>query len=184
MIELQEAWLAAWEFAAQAHRTQTVPGRDLPYLVHLGAVSMEILVAHQRAHFARPALAIQCALLHDTLEDTDTNESELVAAFGTEVVAGVRALTKDASLPKTQAMADSLRRIRMLSVEIWAVKMADRISNLAPPPAHWSAAKIAGYRLEAQSILEALGEAHEPLALRLASRIAAYPPSDRYPLGR
>jgi (p)ppGpp synthase/HD superfamily hydrolase len=74
-------------------------------------------------------------------------------------------------------MADSLRRIRLQPIEVWAVKLADRIANLAPPPPHWTTAKIAAYRAEAQAILEALGDAHEPLATRLASRIADYPPS-------
>lgn len=176
MIRLQDSWLTAWNFAAHAHSKQTLPGSDLSYVVHLGAVAMEILVAHQEGPFARPALAVQCALLHDTLEDTSTDESELVAAFGVEVADGVRALTKDASLRSADAMADSLRRIRLQPPEIWAVKLADRITNLGPPPSHWTLEKIASYRIEAQAILEALGAAHEPLAKRLASRIDAYPP--------
>lgn len=176
MSALQSAWLAAWSFAARAHRTQKFPGTDLPYLVHIGAVSMEIFAAHHELPFTRPELAVQCALLHDTLEDTPTDEAELVSRFGAEVAAGVRALTKNATLAKSEAMADSLRRIREQPVEVWAVKLADRISNLGPPPSHWTAEKIAGYAEEAQTILDALGEAHEPLARRLAERIAQYPP--------
>ena len=176
MSDLQDAWLSAWNFAAIAHRGQSVPGQDLPYLVHLGAVSMEILVAHQQLAFAKPRLAVQCALLHDTLEDTDAQEAAIVSTFGVEVAAGVRALTKDASLPKHEAMTDSLRRIREQPSEIWAVKLADRITNLAPPPAKWSSEKIATYREEAEVILVALREAHAPLAARLARRISEYPP--------
>lgn len=177
MIGLQDRWLAAWDFAAIAHRTQKVPGREIPYLVHLGAVSMEILVAHLQRPFERIDLAVECALLHDTLEDTDTEEGELVARFGVDVAAGVRALTKVSTLSKPDAMADSLRRIRDQPLEVWAVKLADRITNLAPPPSHWTADKVAAYREEARTILDVLGEAHEPLAARLASRIAAYPPA-------
>lgn len=176
MSDLQDAWLAAWEFAAHAHRKQQVPGRDLPYIVHLGAVSMEILVAHQTRPFARPVLAVQCALLHDALEDTDVDESDLVAAFGLDVAAGVRALTKEPASRVPDAMADSLRRIREQPVEVWAVKLADRISNLGTPPPHWTGAKVANYRAEATLILQALGEANEFLAERLARRIAGYPP--------
>jgi (p)ppGpp synthase/HD superfamily hydrolase len=176
MSELQDAWIEAWTFAARAHRAQKLPGHDLPYLVHLGAVSMEVLVAHQQRPFERPVLAVQCALLHDTLEDTETQEAELTSRFGPEVAAGVRALTKAASLAKSAAMADSLRRIREQPAEVWAVKLADRITNLAPPPSHWTGEKIAAYRDEARVILDALGDAHAPLASRLATRIAAYPP--------
>jgi hypothetical protein len=39
----------------------------------------------------------------------------------------VRALTKDASLPTNEAMADSLRRVRLQPPEVWAVKLSDRI---------------------------------------------------------
>ena len=99
-----------------------------------------------------------------------------MACFGGDVAAGVRALTKSSTLPKSAAMADSLQRIRTQPVEVWAVKMADRITNLARPPAHWTDEKIAVYRDEARSILDALGAAHEPLVTRLAHRIAAYPP--------
>ncbi|GDX80073.1 phosphohydrolase [Deltaproteobacteria bacterium] len=180
MNELQDAWLDAWRFAARAHGAQATPGEPFPYLMHLGAVGMEVLVAHQISPFDDPILAIQCALLHDTLEDTATREEGLVSRFGPRVAAGVRALAKDASLPtKAEKMADSLARIRVQPREVWAVKLADRITNLAPPPYTWSAEKIVTYREESRLILAALGEAHGPLAERLASRIEAYPPVDR-----
>jgi (p)ppGpp synthase/HD superfamily hydrolase len=178
MIELQEAWLRAWRFAARAHAGQTLPDGDLPYLVHLGAVAMEVLVAHQLQPFARPELALQCALLHDTLEDTNTSEAELETSFGSDVLAGVRALTKTQALPKDRAMADSLSRIRLQPPEIWAVKLADRISNLARPPRHWTPEKIAAYKREAEQILSALGSAHAALGARLGEHIAAYPPRE------
>ena len=176
MSELQEAWLRAWRFAASAHAGQSIPSRELPYLVHLGAVSMEVMVAHQLEPFERPVLALSCALLHDTLEDTQASEVELETLFGVDVLYGVRALTKNPDLPKDQAMSDSLRRIRLQPREIWAVKLADRISNLSQPPQHWTPDKIQTYRHEAQLILSELGACHAGLANRLAQRIAVYPP--------
>ncbi len=173
---LQEAWLAAWHFAARAHQHQTVPGEPLPYLLHLGAVGMEILCAHQHQPFARPELAVQCALLHDTLEDTETRPEAIEAAFGAEVLQGVRALTKDASLPKERKMADSLERIQRQPAEVWAVKLADRITNLQTPPGHWAPEKIDSYREEARQIHAALGQGHAFLGARLARKIEAYPP--------
>jgi (p)ppGpp synthase/HD superfamily hydrolase len=174
MSDLQQAWLAAWSFAARAHNAQRFPGTDLPYLVHVGAVAMEILVAHQQRPFARPILAVQCALLHDTIEDTSTTEEEIASRFGADVAAGVRALTKDKKL--VDAMGDSLARIKQQPVEIWAVKLADRITNLGPPPGHWTEEKIKSYAVEAKTILDALGDAHGPLAWRFGERLAAYPP--------
>ena len=42
-------------------------------------------------------------------------------------------------------MLDSLKRIKKMSHEVWAVKMADRITNLQPPPKGWSAKKKEHY---------------------------------------
>ena len=35
-----EDWLAAWHFAAEIHNSPKVPGTELPYLKHLGMVTM------------------------------------------------------------------------------------------------------------------------------------------------
>lgn len=173
-----ERYLAAWRFAQRAHLGQTVPGTEISYLAHVGAVAMEICAAlARRDDVADPDLAVQCALLHDTVEDTDVTVEDLGAAFGAAVAAGVSALTKDPGAgDKAAQMADSLERIREQPAEIWMVKMADRITNLAPPPAHWDAAKIERYRIEAESIRAALAAACPVLGDRLAKKIAAYPP--------
>ncbi len=173
---MQEAWLKAWQFAARAHGAQLTPGEPLPYVVHLGAVAMEILAAHQHQPFGDPELAISCALLHDTLEDTETKAEAIEAVFGLRVTAGVRALTKDASLPKDRKMQDSLERIQQQPFEIWAVKLADRITNLQTPPSKWTPEKIAGYREEARAIHAALASGHAFLGARLKRKIDAYPP--------
>ena len=170
----QESYLAAWRFAATAHGQQKLPGTDLPYNVHVGAVAMELMAACAVEPVAMPDLAIQCALLHDTLEDTATHPDELAARFGPAVLAGVQALSKNPALHKSTAMQDSLARIRLQPREVWMVKLADRISNLGDPPDHWSADKVERYRREAMDILAALGEASPFLAARLAQRIRDY----------
>jgi (p)ppGpp synthase/HD superfamily hydrolase len=55
------------------------------------------------------------------------------------------------------------------------VKLADRITNLAPPPPHWTPEKIRAYRAEAEGILSALGDASPFLSKRFAERLANYP---------
>ena len=173
----QEAFLAAWNFAAEAHIGQTVPGTKRAYLNHIGSVAMEVLAAlSQRRDIERPDLAVQCALLHDVVEDTPVTLEEVEATFGVDVAAGVGALTKDASLPdKAARMRDSLERIRRQPREVWMVKLADRITNLQPPPEHWTPEKVERYRDEARLIQGALGEACPILGERLAAKIAAYP---------
>ena len=88
-------------FAAKAHRGQTVPGSEAPYLRHVVGVASEVLYAlASRNDVSNPDLAVQCALLHDTIEDTSVTAEELALEFGPAVAAGVTALSKDGSLPK------------------------------------------------------------------------------------
>ena len=180
-----DAWHAAWTFAADAHEGQLVPGSRRPYLAHIGAVAMELshAIASRAAlgdPVAQPDLAIQAALLHDTVEDTDVTVEQLRERFGDAVAAGVAALSKDPKVgDKPAQMRDSLARIRAQPAEIWMVKLADRITNLEPPPHYWTADKIAAYRVEAGQIHAQLGDACPVLGARLLARIAAYPPAPR-----
>jgi (p)ppGpp synthase/HD superfamily hydrolase len=167
-------YIAASRFAARAHRGQIEASDNLPYLLHLTWVAMEVLGALRREPGLDEGLAVRCALLHDCLEDTPTRLEDLEARFGAATAQGVLALTKDATLPKAEQMPDSLRRIRLQPREVWMVKLADRICNLQPPPKHWSKAKAAKYREEAREILAQLGEASPYLAARLADKIDNY----------
>ena len=170
----QEAYLTAWRFAAEAHHGQAYPGTELSYLLHVGAVAMEVLGALAVESLEAPDLAVQCALLHDVLEDTAVAYPQLVDVFGEPVADGVQALTKREDLTKAEAMADSLARIREQPREVWWVKLADRITNLQTPPHFWSAEKTERYRVEAETILATLGEASPFLAGRLRGKIAGY----------
>ena len=137
---------------------------------------MEVIAALQAEPGHDDDLAVVSALLHDVVEDTAITIEEIDAAFGPRVAAGVSALTKNAALDKPAAMRDSLTRILKQPPEIAIVKLGDRVTNLAPPPPHWNAAKVASYRAEAQLILDMLGAASPFLSARLAERIRTYPP--------
>lgn len=169
----------AARFAARAHQGATVPGTELPYLLHVVQVCHEALGAAAADPTLDRRLILACALLHDTVEDTDTTVEQLAETFGEAVAAGVSALSKrdhidGVALTKAEKMADSLSRIRAQPREVWCVKLADRITNLQPPPAHWMADKIRSYQEEARIILEHLGEASPVLAARLAGKIEGY----------
>jgi len=71
-------------------------------------------------------------------------------------------------------MADSLCRIKNQPKEVWMVKMADRISNLLPPPPDWSDDKISAYKVEAIEIYNALKDCSDYLAKRLKQKIESY----------
>ena len=167
-------WTDAWRFAAEHHHGQTLPGSELSYLTHLGSVVLELLAAHVVEPVPDIELAVPCAILHDCIEDQGVTHAELASRFGVRVADGVAALSKDPALPKAEAMTDSLSRIQAQPKAVWCVKLADRISNLGPPPAHWDAAKRRAYREEARLILNRLGAAHSGLAARLRTRIEGY----------
>lgn len=169
----QESYINAYKFAAHAHQGQKFPGTNLPYIMHLSFVSMEVIAAlNVEEHDGN--LALQCAILHDTIEDTNTTFEQIKTEFDEAVANGVLALTKDESLAKHLQMADSLRRIKEQPPEIWMVKLADRISNLQPPPHYWTQNKIVQYREEGIEIYEALKDASPFLASRLAKKIEDY----------
>ena len=128
---------ALW-FAAQAHGDQKVPGTEVSYLLHLCQVTQEAVGAIIADPTLDGDLIIACSLLHDVIEDTTVTMDEIERAFGRAVADGVDALTKRAHLPKELAMKDSLERIRVQPREIGVIKLADRITNLQRPPAHWS----------------------------------------------
>jgi hypothetical protein len=54
------------------------------------------------------------------------------------------------------------------------VKLADRITNLEPPPPHWTLEKRRGYLQEAKVILEALGDASPSLRRRFEQKVVEY----------
>jgi (p)ppGpp synthase/HD superfamily hydrolase len=135
---------------------------------------MEVIAALNIESDRDANLAIECALLHDVIEDTDITYEQVEAEFGKAVADGVLALTKDLSLEKHRQMADSLQRIKQQPLEIWMVKLADRISNLQSPPSYWNKAKISNYREEAIDIYNTLKDASEFLSDRLYEKIENY----------
>ncbi|MES2040250.1 MAG: HD domain-containing protein [Pseudomonadota bacterium] len=170
----------AWSFSSRQHNGQTyggkVEGERVEYINHIASVAMEVIWALQSNTTADGALAVQCALLHDTIEDTSASYELLNQEFGLAVADGVQALSKNTSLPtKAEQMRDSLDRIRQQPAEIWMVKMADRITNLYHPPHYWDNEKILAYRDEAQLIHDELLTADFGLAQRLQVKINAYP---------
>ena len=162
------------KFAAKAHKGQKVPGTDLPYLVHLCLVCMEIFAVLNRKNKINGDLAIQCALLHDTIEDTKITRKQLESDFGIAVAESVQALSKDKSLPKKEQLTDSLRRIKQQPHEVWIVKMADRIANLQKPPFFWTKSKIKSYYQQSCEIYHTLKEADSEIAARLKQKIDSY----------
>ncbi len=83
-------------------------------------------------------------------------------------------MTKNESLSKGEQMQDSLQRIKKLQKEVWAVKLADRITNLQPALSHWDEMKKVKYKDEARVILNELQDGNDFLARRLNASIEVY----------
>jgi (p)ppGpp synthase/HD superfamily hydrolase len=170
----QEKYQKAIAFAGYAHRNQLVPGKEYNYVVHISNVAAEIARAICVESIGDEDLAIQCALLHDVIEDTETKAEEIKQEFGEEVLKGVLALTKNKERKKEDRMADSLKRIRQIGKETACVKMADRITNLQPPPDYWKKENMKAYRDEAILIYNELNEYSKFLGNRLKEKIKEY----------
>jgi (p)ppGpp synthase/HD superfamily hydrolase len=170
----QELYLRALAFAARAHEGQRVPGSGLAYIVHPVSVAMEVMATVAAGEPLRGDLVVPCALLHDTIEDTPVTYEDLTEAFSAEVADGVQALSKDRRLAPLNQLRDSIDRIERQPREIWAVKLADRITNLQQPPPDWTVEKVGRYSEDARMILSRLGAASERLARRLRRKIDEY----------
>ena len=141
--------LRAAVFAARVHAGHRRKGAARePYVNHVLEVA-EILAAH-----AAPPAAIVAALLHDTVEDSDsdpepTTLADIEAAFGAEVAGIVAEVSDDKSLPKETRKALQVRQAPKKSDAAKQLKLADKISNLqaiaASPPAGWDHARRVEY---------------------------------------
>ena len=138
-LDLATGLLGALHFAAGKHRDQRRKDREeSPYINH------PIQVAELIARVGRVSdlATLQAAVLHDTVEDTETTFEELEEKFGVEVASLVREVTDDKSLRKEQRKQLQIERAPRLSPEAKAIKIADKISNILDitysPPEGWS----------------------------------------------
>lgn len=168
-----------WQKISILHSGQTYGGQNknekIEYINHIGSVVFEVMNAARNTSDFDADLAIKCAFLHDTIEDTTLSIEDLEKEYGQQVMNGVLALTKNTNLEKEHQMKDSLERIKAQPKEVWAVKMADRICNLYAPPYYWKESKREKYLEEAQIIYEYLKEGNDYLAKRLLEKIEIYP---------
>ena len=136
-----QALARAYHFAAARHVHQRRKGEAAePYMNHLTEVAD--LVA-QATRGSDPDVLI-AAVLHDTVEDTETTLEEIEAAFGERVAELVAEVTDDKSLPKQTRRDLQVEHAAHASRGAQIIKLADKTSNLRalaalgrelPPPA-------------------------------------------------
>ncbi len=120
---------AAFDFGAIAHEGQRRVSGE-PYITH------PVAVADILADLRMDANTIIAAILHDVLEDTKVEGSEVMARFGPEVaqlVEGVSKLTQMKFQSKAEAQAENFRKMMLAMVQdirVIMVKLADRLHNM------------------------------------------------------
>lgn len=156
--------VSAAAFAAEKHRNQRRKDADAsPYINH--PIACANVLANEAG--ITDILTIAAALLHDTIEDTDTAIEEVQARFGDEIAGIVLEVTDDKSLPKVERKRLQIEHAPHLSPRAKVVKLADKICNLRDirhtPPADWPAERRREYFDWARRVVDGLRGIHSGL---------------------
>lgn len=118
--------LRASAFAARAHRHQLRKDGATPYVSHVFRVCLTL----RHVFGVDDEAALTAALLHDTIEDTNTDFDDLEKHFGAEVAAWVKALTKDKREREPGREKKYIRGLAQAPWQVKACKLADVHDNL------------------------------------------------------
>jgi len=165
--------LRALAFSADKHRDQRRKDADAsPYINH--PIALANVLANEGG--VTDLVPLAGAILHDTVEDTNTTPAELIAQFGDEIAAVVLEVTDDKSLAKADRKAAQIEHAPHLSQAAKLVKLADKICNLrdilASPPADWPTGRKLQYFEWASRVVEGLRGVHPALEAEF-DRVAA-----------
>lgn len=157
-------FLKALNFSARKHRHQRRKDEAAsPYINHPIEVA-NILWTVGDIHDLPTVIA---AILHDTLEDTDTTPEELRAAFGEEILGLVLEVSDDKNLPKQERKQNQIAHSPHLSRRAQQIKLADKISNVHDiafaPPDHWPLQRRIDYLTWAEAVIDGLRGANKEL---------------------
>lgn len=131
--------LHALSFAAYKHRDQRRSNREAsPYINH--PIDVASIIANIGG--VSDLVTLVAAILHDTIEDTETTGDELEREFGLEVRQLVEEVTDDKALPKSERKRLQIEHAPHISSRAKLIKLGDKICNVRDisqsPPAGWS----------------------------------------------
>ena len=149
--------LTALKFSADKHRQQRRKDQETsPYINH--PIQVAELLWQKGA--VRDIVTIVGALLHDTLEDTNTTPAEIEALCGPAVLALVQEVTDDKSLPKSQRKRLQIESAPHKSIRAKQIKLADKICNVDDithsPPQSWSLKRRQEYLTWSEQVVAGL----------------------------
>jgi len=156
--------LRALQFSAHKHRDQRRKDRAAsPYINH--PIALANVLGNEAG--IGDARVLAAAILHDTVEDTDTTVAELEREFGPEIAAIVAEVSDDKSLPSPRRKQLQIEHAGQASREARLVKLADKICNLRDisdsPPVGWSRQRQQEYFDWAARVVDALRGTDERL---------------------
>jgi guanosine-3',5'-bis(diphosphate) 3'-pyrophosphohydrolase len=159
----QALLLEAVAFAAEKHRHQRRKDAEAsPYINH--PIALASLLKREGVD---DVLVLCAALLHDTIEDTQTTPDELRVAFGEIITSVVLEVTDDKNLDKAERRDLQVRHAHALSDRAKLVKLADKICNVddivAAPPANWTLKRKRDYLQWAKDVVDRLRGTHPGL---------------------
>lgn len=157
-------FISAIAFAAHKHRDQRRKDATAsPYINH-PITLVNILANEGGIDDMRVLIA---AILHDTVEDTETTEQELVREFGQEIATIVLEVTDDKTLPSEERKRLQIEHAASISRRAKLVKLADKIANVrdvaSSPPAGWSLTRRQAYFDWAKAVVDGLRGVHPAL---------------------
>lgn len=152
-------FVKALVFASRKHSQQRRNDEEAsPHINHPIAL-VSILAVEAGIHEPDVLCA---ALLHDTIEDTETSVEELVETFGGHVASLVQEMTDDKQLPKAERKLLQIEHAAHLSAKARLVKLADKIANLRDvadnPPVDWPLARRQEYFDWAKQVVDKIAE--------------------------
>ncbi|XP_028256877.1 guanosine-3',5'-bis(diphosphate) 3'-pyrophosphohydrolase MESH1 [Parambassis ranga] len=155
-------------FAAEKHRNQRRKDPEgTPYINH--PVGVARILSHEGG--VSDVEVLQAALLHDTVEDTDTTPAELEAKFGPVVARIVQEVTDDKSLPKQERKRQQVEHAPHCSRQAKLVKLADKLYNLRDlnrcTPVGWTAERVQEYFVWASEVVKGLRGTNSALEQKL-----------------
>jgi len=155
--------LNAINFSAEKHKSQRRKGDDSPYINHPIGVAFSIY--HDGG--IQDLDIFQAAILHDTVEDTNTTLDEIEKIFGSKVRGLVAEVSDDKSLSKEKRKKLQIEHAPGVSKEAKIIKMADKLYNMRDilniPPKGWNLLRIQGYYVWAFKVVEGLRGANSSL---------------------
>ncbi len=120
-------------FAADKHRDQRRKNVDaLPYINH--PIEVAALLADQGG--VTDTELLMAAILHDTVEDTETSLDEIENVFGGNVRDLVAEVTDDKTLPKQRRKELQIESAADKSDRAKQLKIADKTCNIRDMDAH------------------------------------------------